>query len=264
MKLDFKEAYLDIAMALDKAYLWITLGWYDVLARYRRSTLGPVWITLSMVVTICAMGPLYSSLFGISLRRFIPHLTLGMVFWMFISISLNEFCLAYIEAQHYLKQIKIPLSVFVLRVICRQFIILCHNIVLYPLVVLLLGLKLNWNILWFFPAFAVLLLNLFAMGLLISIFCTRYRDMTPVISSVTQLMFFVTPIIWSLDNLPPNRRFLAVWNPFAVLLDLVRKPLLGEYLDNYHWFIGFALAICFMSLAFMVLARTRHRVVYWL
>ena len=110
MKLDFKEAYLDIATALDKAYLWITLGWYDVLARYRRSTLGPVWITLSMVVTICAMGPLYSSLFGISLRGFIPHLTLGMVFWMFISVSLNEFCLAYIEAQHYLKQIKIPLS----------------------------------------------------------------------------------------------------------------------------------------------------------
>ena len=56
MKLDFKEAYLDVAMALDKAYLWITLGWYDVLARYRRSTLGPVWITLSMVVTICAVS----------------------------------------------------------------------------------------------------------------------------------------------------------------------------------------------------------------
>lgn len=52
MKLDFKEAYLDVAMALDKAYLWITLGWYDVLARYRRSTLGPVWITLSMVSTL--------------------------------------------------------------------------------------------------------------------------------------------------------------------------------------------------------------------
>ena len=65
MKLDFKEAYLDIATALDKAYLWITLGWYDVLARYRRSTLGPVWITLSMVVTICAMGPLYLSLIHI-------------------------------------------------------------------------------------------------------------------------------------------------------------------------------------------------------
>ncbi|MFH4355609.1 MAG: ABC transporter permease [Neisseriaceae bacterium] len=264
MNLYFKEAYLDVQSAFRQAYLWITLGWYDVLARYRRSTLGPIWITLSMIVTIGAMGPLYGSLFGLDLRKFIPHLALGMIFWVFISTSLNEFCLAYIESQHYLKQIKIPLAVFVLRVLYRQFIILCHNFVLYPLLVLLLGVKINWNIVWFFPAFFILLVSLFAVGVVISIFCTRFRDMTPVVSSLTQLLFFVTPIIWSLDQLPANRRFLASWNPVGILLDLVRQPLLGRVPSMANWLLGVGLALFGLLVAFFVLARTQRRLTYWL
>ncbi|MCV2509356.1 MAG: ABC transporter permease, partial [Neisseriaceae bacterium] len=228
------------------------------------STLGPIWITLSMIVTIGAMGPLYGSLFGLDLGKFIPHLTLGMIFWMLISTSLNEFCLAFVESQNYLKQVKIPLPVFVLRVLYRQFIIFCHNVVIYPIVILIFGIELNWNLLWFFPAFFILLINLFAMGMVISIFCTRYRDMTPVVSSLTQLMFFVTPIIWSLEQLPENRRFLAAWNLFGVLLDLVRQPLLGVAPSSYNWIVGISLALIGSLIAFFVLVRTRRRVTYWL
>lgn len=260
----FKEALQDIGGALLDYYLWITLGWYDVLARYRRSTLGPIWITLSMIVTIGAMGPLYGTLFGLKLSEFIPHLTLGMIFWLFISVSLSEFCSAYIEAQHYLKQVKMPLSVFVLRVMYRQFIILCHNIAIFPVIVFILQTPFNWNILWFFPAFVLLLITLFALGLTISIFCTRFRDMTPVVSSLTQLMFFVTPIIWSIEQLPVNRRFLAAWNPFTVLINLVRKPLLGGAPSPSDWVLGIGFAFGGLIIAFLVLARTKRRVTYWL
>ncbi|QRN40965.1 MAG: ABC transporter permease [Neisseriaceae bacterium] len=260
----FTEAYLDIKTSFINYYLWVTLGWYDVLARYRRSTLGPIWITLSMLVTIGTMGPLYGSLFQLNLGEFIPHLTLGMIFWMLISISLNEFCSAFIESQNYLKQVKMPLSVFVLRVLYRQFIIFCHNIAIYPIVIFVAGMQLNWNILWFFPAFFILLVNLYAMGMVISIFCTRYRDMTPVIASLMQLMFFVTPIIWSLEQLPENRRFLAAWNPFGILLDLVRQPLLGIMPTSYNWIVGITLAVVGLLIAFFVLAKTRRRVTYWL
>ena len=260
----FKEALQDIGGALSDYYLWMTLGWYDVLARYRRSTLGPIWITLSMIVTIGAMGPLYGTLFGLKLSQFIPHLTLGMIFWLFISVSLYEFCLAYIEAQHYLKQVKMPWSVFVLRVMYRQFIILCHNIAIFPIIACILQISFNWNFVWLFPAFALLLITLFALGIIISIFCARFRDMTPVVSSLTQLMFFVTPIIWSVDQLPSNRRFLAAWNPFSVLINLVRKPLLGGTPSPYDWTLGVGFASAGLLIAFLVLARSKRRVTYWL
>lgn len=261
---NFKEVLSDVGIALKEYYLWTTLGWYDVLARYRRSTLGPFWITLSMAITLSAMGPLYGSLFGNTLTDFIPHLALGMIFWALISTSINEFAVAFAESAHYLKQTKISAIVFILRILYRQFIVFLHNIILYPVIMLLFGKPISWEALLAIPAFFIIILNLFWIGIIISIFCTRYRDMGPVVSSITTLLFFVTPIIWSMDQLPEDRRYLAYWNPISVLLDLVRKPLLGGIPEPSQWIIGGVMAVIGIFIALLVLMRTRHRITYWL
>lgn len=264
MNFFFKDALIDISDALKENILWKTLGWYDVLARYRRSTLGPWWITLSTFFTILFMGPLYGSLFSIDLKNFIPHLTLGLIFWYFLSFSINEFCICFIDSVRYLKQVKLPVTVFVLRVIYRQLIIFLHNIVIYPVILIFFYHPLNINFLLFFPGLLLFLLNLFWVGILISIFCTRYRDMTPVISSIMQLLFFITPIIWSVDNLPENRRYLISWNILSTMIDILRKPLQG-IAPSYNEWITIILTSLFGSLiSFMVLSKVRHRITYWL
>lgn len=259
-----KETFSDIFTAFKEYYLWTTLGWYDVLARYRRSTLGPFWITLSMAITISAMGPLYGSLFGNEISSFIPHLALGMIFWALISSSINDFCGAFAESAHYLKQTKISPIVFILRVLYRQFIVFLHNFLIYPVILLLFWKPISFDVLLLIPAFILTMLNLFWIGIIISIFCTRYRDMLPVINSIITLLFFVTPIIWSMEQLPEDRRYLALWNPFTILLDLLRTPLLGGTPEFVHWIISIIMAIIGLSIAFFVLNKTRNRITYWL
>ncbi|MBE2894789.1 ABC transporter permease [Spirabiliibacterium falconis] len=259
-----KDAISDVGLAFKEYYLWTTLGWYDVLARYRRSTLGPFWITLSMAITISAMGPLYGSLFGHDMSDFVPHLALGMIFWALISSSINDFCGAFAEAAHYLKQTKISPVVFILRVLHRQFIIFLHNFLLYPVILLIFWKPISLDVLLILPAFFITMINLFWIGIVISIFCTRYRDMLPVINSIITLLFFVTPIIWSMEQLPEDRRYLALWNPFAILLDLLRTPLLGGTPDPSHWISGILIALGGLIFAFFVFMKTRHRITYWL
>ena len=58
--------------------IWWTLAWFYIVLRYRRSMLGPLWLTLSMGAMIGGMGPLYASIFGTELSKFFPHLTLGI------------------------------------------------------------------------------------------------------------------------------------------------------------------------------------------
>ena len=83
-------AIKDIKEAIKQHDLWRTLAWYDILGRYRRSVLGPIWITLSMAVTVSAMGPLYGSLFNFDPTEFIPHLLLGLIFWALMSSVITE------------------------------------------------------------------------------------------------------------------------------------------------------------------------------
>lgn len=261
---NLRETLSDIFIAFKEYYLWTTLGWYDVLARYRRSTLGPFWITLSMAITISAMGPLYGSLFGNTISDFVPHLALGMIFWALISSSINDFCGAFSDSAHYLKQTKISPIVFILRVLYRQFIVFLHNILIYPIILLIFWKPISLDVLLLIPAFIITLLNLFWIGIIISVFCTRYRDMLPVINSVITLLFFVTPIIWSMDQLPEDRRYLALWNPFTILLDLLRTPLLGGAPEPGHWITAILMAILGLSISIIVFMKTRKRITYWL
>ena len=84
--------------------IWWTLAWFDIVLRYRRSMLGPLWLTLSMAAMIGGMGPLYSSLFGTELSKFFPHLALGIIFWSFFSSMVTDSCNAFIGSSNYLSR----------------------------------------------------------------------------------------------------------------------------------------------------------------
>lgn len=259
-----QSVFDDIITVIKQQYLWRTLGWYDILARYRRSVLGPIWITISMAVTIAAMGPLYGALFNFDPSEFIPHLALGLIFWALISSAINESAGAFAESAHYMKQTYIPAPFFVLRVIYRQIIILGHNLILYPIIFLILWKPINLNVLWFIPGFALVVLNLIFIGTLLAIFCARYRDMSPVLNSIMSLLFFVTPIIWRMEQLPPERQVFVSWNILANFVDLLRAPLLGLEPIAQDWIVAGCSAIILGILTFVLYSKKRHRITYWL
>src|ERR1700686_2821463 len=79
--------------------VWTILGWDDIRQRYRRSVIGPFWITLSMGIFILVLGVIYSRLFHTDLQTYLPYLTVGFVVWGFISASANDSCIAFIDAR---------------------------------------------------------------------------------------------------------------------------------------------------------------------
>jgi ABC-type polysaccharide/polyol phosphate export permease len=244
--------------------LWLALGMQDIRQRYRRSLLGPFWLTISMGVMIGAMGPLYGALFKYNAASFIPHLALGLIFWGFIAGQIGDFGEAFSNSTNYLRQMKLPLSMFVFRVMCRHSIILAHNILVFVVVWALLPVHLNMSLLLLPFAVIVVLVNLFWIGCITSIFCTRYRDMQPVIGNLVQVMFFVTPIIWKAEQLSPERQHLIHLNPFFYLLELLREPLLGMTPAPDIWIRAIGMAVVGSALALFMLGRLRHRVTYWL
>ncbi|EFN00173.1 ABC transporter permease [Actinobacillus pleuropneumoniae] len=257
-------AVRDFSESAKQHDLWRTLAWYDILGRYRRSVLGPIWITLSMAVTISAMGPLYGSLFDFDPSDFIPHLALGLIFWALMSSVINDSVHTFAESAHFMKQTYIPVPIFILRVVYRQLIVLIHNMILYPIIMLVLWRDVTLLILLSVPAVVLVTINLVFISLLISIFCARYRDMAQMVTSITSLLFFITPIIWRMEQLPVERQGFVVWNIFATYLDLMRKPLLGVMPANVEWLTVVVSAIILGVISIIVLAKTRNKITYWL
>src|ERR1700722_10697440 len=138
-------AWHDIWDGLHKSWFWGALAMQDVRLRYRGSIIGPFWLTLSMAIMIGAMGLLYSKLFNQDVSTYLPFLTTGLIVWNFISSQINEGCQTFIGAQSLIQSVSLPYSIHVYRQVMRGVIMLAHNLVILPFVLLFYHVPLGWQ-----------------------------------------------------------------------------------------------------------------------
>nr|WP_278388485.1 ABC transporter permease [Brucella intermedia] len=260
-----KVALRDILEALSKYRLALIFGWQDVAQRYRRSRVGAFWLTLNMAVFIGALGLIFGTLFQSEMREFLPYLCAGIITWGFVSTCIGEGCTTFTSSEGIILQVRMPLFTHILRATWRNVIIFAHNIVIFPLLMLLLGRMINFNILWAVPGFLLICLNITWMMLILAILCARFRDMTQVVSNILQVLFYATPIMWMVKVLPDHvSRWFIEWNPFYHLIELVRAPLLGSAPTALDWAFAAGLAVIGWIIAIAFFGRYRWRVAYWL
>jgi lipopolysaccharide transport system permease protein len=242
--------------------VWMHLGWVEVKQRYRRSVIGPWWISLSMLIFIFMMGIVFSRLFHQELDAYIPFFTAGFLFWTFISTSVSEAAEIFRANVGFIKQMKLPYNLYLFKHLVRQLICLMHNAVVYVLVCLFFQFNPGWNLFWVIPGLFLLTVNMYWICSLISVVCTRFRDVVPMISSCVQIAFFVTPISWTPRLLDQNSAILK-WNPLVYLLEVVRAPCLGSVPSLTSYTVVSALALGGCALSFFVFARLRTRIAFW-
>lgn len=244
--------------------LWLSLGWQEILRRYRRALLGPFWITISMACLVFALGIVYGGLFGVELRTFLPHIAASFVVWLFFATTINEATNAFIGSEGMIKHGSLPMSTFVYRAIWSNLIILAHNLVVMIPIYILYADYLNFNFLFIIPGIALCTINLFWMALVVGILSARFRDLPPIVASLVQMLFFISPVLWKRDLLPPGLTFIANINPLAYFIEVVRSPLLGSApsLESYLVMIG--MALMGSCIAFITFRRTRTRIAYWI
>ncbi|MCT1464002.1 ABC transporter permease [Corynebacterium sanguinis] len=262
-------AFRDLVSGWRQNELWLQLGWQDIKQRYRRSTLGPLWITIATGVMALALGLLYSMLFQISVREFLPHVTVGFIIWGFIAGCIKDGSDIFIENEGLIKQLPSALSVHVYRLVWRQVLFLAHNMVIWVLLVIVFRIPLSLNTLLAIPALALLVINGVWVTMLFGIIATRFRDVAPLLESLVQLLFYVTPIVWTTQTLRDQggevaqRARIAELNPLYHYLEIVRAPLVGREVALYHWGIVGACTVVGLLLALLVMRQWRFRVPYW-
>jgi lipopolysaccharide transport system permease protein len=259
------QVYLAVRDIVDGAVLsplWGRLGWNDILQRYRRSFLGPLWLTASMTIMVIALGVVYAKIFKIALDDFIPFLCLGLLIWGFISTTLLEAGELFTGSESYIKQIRLPYSVYVYRFIWSKIIIFAHNFLIYFGILLYFRIWPGAVLLYAIPGFLLVVLNCSLATLYLGIISARFRDVRQIVTSIVQIVFFVTPIFWKPEVLGKHSVLLA-FNPFYHLVEVVRAPLLGQLPSAEHYI---ALALITAANAFLAAAlfiRFRSRISYW-
>lgn len=255
-------AIRDLTESLRLWPLWVRLGWQDVLLRYRRSILGPFWLTLSMGVMVFTLGLLYGGIFKIDINEYLPYLTIGLLVWGLINGVITEGCQVFIEADWLIRQVDLPLLMLPMRVVWRNLILFLHNIPIYLVVVIFFKIQISWFILLSIPGLLILLANAFWCSILLGMLSSRFRDLPQTVSTLLQVAFFVTPIIWTAEQ-AGRGRFLIQSNPFYHLIEMLRGPMLGQAPILINWEISIGIMLIGYIVTFFFYKRFQGRVAYW-
>ncbi len=257
-------ARTDFVVSLKSWRMWLLLGLNDIRQRYRRSRLGQFWITMAMATQIISLGILYAYLFKQPVGQYLPYLGTSFVVWGLIAAVVLDACNVFISSEGFLRQVPLPKSVFVHRILVRNLVIFFHNVIILPPLFLIFGVAIGWSILLALAGIAMILLNGIWIGLFLGTLCARFRDLPQIIASLVQVAFYLTPVMWRPMQLPPRLARLTALNPFQAFLDIVRDPLLGLPTPPQDWtVVAIVTVLGFFGTAF-VFARFRARIVFWL
>lgn len=267
----FHRAFKDLRDGFAQRELWLSLGWQDIKQRYRRSVLGPFWITIATAVQASAMGLLYATLFDSPLGDYLPYVTIGLIIWNVINASIIEGSEVFIANEGLIKQLPSALSVHIYRLVWRQLLFFAHNIVIYAVLLAVFGVwrHLSPASLLAIPAIVLIFLNSMWVSIVFGIFSTRYRDIAPILSSTTLMLFVLTPVMWKAQALASHvnggssRARLVEIVPTYHYLEIVRAPLLGEPQALRHWAIVLAITVVGWIVAIFAMRQYRSRVPYW-
>lgn len=256
-------AVRDLREAMRLWRLCWTLAFLDIRLRYRGSMLGPFWLTLSTGLMVSAMGVLYSELLHISLHEYLPFLTASLVLWGFISTLFSEACYSYTANDGMIRTIRIPFALYAARTVLRNLVVLAHNLVIVVAVDLFVWTGPGIGGLLAIPALVLWIVDGLAIVIMLGALCARFRDIPPIVGSVVQMSFFVTPVLWK-PQLVGAHQWLLPINPFYDILEVIRGPVLGEVPDatTYLAALGYSLLLCGTS--WFLFARVRGRIAFWI
>ena len=252
----------DIVRSIQLWKLWTFMSWQDVRQRYRGSVLGPFWIAGSVAVVTLGAGSLYASLLKVPAQTLLPYISLSISLWLFISLTILESCNAFLAAGLVVRNMAMPLGIYVLRVIYRNLIVLAHSIPVVILVFALFHLVPSPVAVWAVPGFLLLVVNLLWMAWIAALLAARFPDVGQIIGFGLQFAIFVTPIFWRPEQAGPRQVLLTV-NPFNHLMAIVRGPIIGELPTAQNWTVSIVMAVVGVCITVVTHRRLRHEVVFW-
>ncbi len=259
---DIAFAIRDLVTGFANLRAWTSLAFDDLAARYRRTVLGPFWITISHAFIIGGLAFWSSQVLKQDLATQFVYIAAGLTVWTLIATSLADASNLFIRASGLLTAYDLPASIHVYRFVAGQTIAFGHNLIVYVLAILITKTSMGMVSLMAIPGLLLVLLSVLGLSLALGCIGARFRDVGPLISAVVGALLIFTPIFWRKTDIV-SAGWIADANPFFHLLETVREPMLGNAPAPIHWFVSIGVAGFSLTFGIITYIVMRRKLNHW-
>ncbi len=228
------------------------------------SRLGNLWPTIGLALRIALIGLVFGLVLETRPVDYVPWLATGWAVWGMMAASINNGTASLNANKSLMLSLPMRKEVFSIEVVVRELLLLLQNSVLVIGVVLLFDPSLDWKLLLSVLGMAITAGFLVGLGWIMAPLAARYKDVGPLVSSITGVMFFLLPIMWQPERVENElvQLFLQV-NPLYHYLQITRLPLLMEVPTATNYAVAFGLAMVALLIGSHAMRIQRQRIIYW-
>jgi homopolymeric O-antigen transport system permease protein len=230
--------------------LMFFLIWRDVKVKYKQTALGVAWAIIVPFTQMVVFTLLFNRALHVNSEYHVPYplfVFTAMLPWTYFTACLSASSGSIVGNQNLITKVFFPRLIIPLAAVVAPVIDFLLAFTVLVGMFLYYGRTPHWHLV-VIPAFLLMaLLTAFGVGLWLSALNVRYRDVPFVVPYLTQVWFFVTPIVYGVTALKPRTQELIALNPMAGVIDGFRWAVLGRGLPHYHVYaVSFGIALAVM------------------
>lgn len=240
--------------------LLIILTIKDLKIKYKSSFLGYFWSLLHPLSFALIFYFIFKVVIKFPIDNYVAFLLSGLFPWQWISNSLVASTTVLLVNASLIKKVKCPSYVFPLSIIIQDGI---HFLLSIPVIFLILSfysIPLSFfQLIFIMPLLIVQTLLLYGLSLIFSSINLFFRDLERLVSLSLTLIFYFTPIIYTVDLIPEHLRKYFIFNPFYPLIECWHQVFLRATLPYDHFIVSLIYGLSVFVIGFTVFKRLSYR-----
>ena len=195
----------------------------DVRGKYKNSFLGVLWSFLNPLLQIAVYAFVFGKVLNAGEENYAVFICCGLIPWTFFSASINRCAFSVIENGGIIKKVYFPREILPISVVTSEAVNFLISTVIILGFVLIGGVGISKYIIFYPLVFISQYILLIGISLIVTSICVYLRDLQHFIGIFLQLMFYATPIVYNVNSIPDNFKWILQINPMTYIIEAYRS-----------------------------------------
>lgn len=196
----------------------------DLKTRYKRSLLGVIWTILTPLLLLGVTATAFSALFEPA-ENYLTYLLSGLVMWTFFAQATGAASTSMLSGAGLVRKVYLPPALFPLAAVNAAAVTLVLSLVPLFLLMAATGARFTWALLCLPIAMVLAVLFTYGVALFLAAASVFFHDTIHLYQVVLTAWFYLTPVIYPTDIVPPNRWLIFHANPMFHIVQVFRDPI---------------------------------------
>lgn len=232
----------------------------DIGGKYKNSFLGVLWSFVNPLLQILVYAIIFPLIMKSDIENYVVFMVCGLIPWNYFSTVINRSSFTMIENGNIIKKVYFPREILPISVVTSETVTFLISSILILLFAFGYGLGITINIVFYPLVLVVQYVMLLGISLIVSSVTVYFRDLQHFIGVLLQLFFYATPIVYAVDVIPANFRWILKFNPMTYIIEGYRDIFWGQTMpDISTLLIVLAIGIVLCIVGYLIFNKLQKR-----